>query len=131
MSARPSPVTPKSVLIVEDDLEACIIFEQILRDDGFDVRTAATAEAALLQLEGALPSAILMDLRLPMLDGLECLRRIRATPRLTRIPTTVITADYLTDDNVVAQVEALGARLYFKPIWEEDLLRIAREDTAR
>lgn len=72
-----------------------------------------------------------MDLHLPTLDGLECLRRIRATPRLTRIPVTVITADYLIDDNVVAQIEALGGNLCFKPIWEEDLLRIARGATAR
>ena len=129
MAAPALPVTPKLILIIDDDLEACVIFEHILRDNGFEVRSVATAEAALLQLEAALPSAVVMDLRLPTLDGLECLRRIRATPRLTRVPVTVITADYLVDDNVVAQIEGLGARLCFKPIWEEDLLRIAREDT--
>jgi len=121
------PGTLSPVLIVDDDGEACAIFERMLRGNGFDVRTAATAEDALLQLETALPAAIVLDLRLPALDGLECLRRIRAMPRLLRIPVTVITADYLIDDNVVAQIEALGARLCFKPIWEEDLLRIVRE----
>ena len=121
------PGTLSPVLIVDDDGEACAIFERMLRGNGFDVRTAATAEDALLQLETALPAAVVLDLRLPALDGLECLRRIRAMPRLLRIPVTVITADYLIDDNVVAQIEALGARLCFKPIWEEDLLRIVRE----
>ena len=130
--ARSSPArTPAPVLIVDDDGEACAIFERMRRGNGLAVRTAATAEDALLQLETARPAAIVLDLRLPALDGLECLRRIRAMPGLLRIPVTVITADYLVDDDALAEIEALGARLCFKPIWEEDLLRIVRDGVAQ
>lgn len=124
--ALPGAVPP--ILVVEDDVETLSIFEQILRANGFDVLTAATAEAGLLQLETVRPATIVLDLRLPTIDGLECLRRIRAMPRLARTPVTVVTADFLVDENVVAQIETLGARLCFKPIWEEDLLSIVRKD---
>lgn len=131
MASDTVPGGSASVLLVEDDVESLKIFEQILRENGFDVRTAADAESGLLQLEAEPPATIVMDLRLPTLDGVECLRRIRAIPRLVHTPVTVITADYLVDDNVVAQIEAMGARLCFKPIWEEDLLRIVRKDAGR
>ena len=131
MASDTLPGASTSVLLIEDDLEALAIFERFLREGGFGVRTAATAESGLLQLEAEVPAAIVLDLRLPGFDGVECLRRIRATPRLAKIPVTLITADYLVDEDVVAQIEAMGARLCFKPIWEEDLLRIVREDAGR
>jgi hypothetical protein len=52
-------------------------------------------------------------------------------PLLVRTPVTVVTGDYFVDENVVAQIEAMGARLCFKPLWQEDLVRIVREDTHR
>jgi len=125
------PGASTAVLLIEDDVESLKIFEQILQENGFSVRTAVDAASGLLQLEAEPPATIVMDLRLPTLDGVECLRRIRAMPRLVHTPVTVITGDYLVDDSVVAQIEAMGARLCFKPIWEEDLLRIVREDTRR
>jgi DNA-binding response OmpR family regulator len=122
------PGAALSVFVIDDDREALSIFDEILRANGFDVRTAATAESGLLQLEAEPPAMIVLDLRLPALDGLECLRRIRAIPGLVRTPVTVITGDYLIEESMVAEVEALRARLCFKPIWEEDLLRIVRAD---
>jgi DNA-binding response OmpR family regulator len=114
------------VLLIDDDVEALRIFEQILRDSGFDVRTADTAEQGLAQLEAELPLAIILDLRLPALDGVECLRRIRAMPGLAGVPVTIITGDYLVDDSIITQIEAMDGRLCLKPIWEEDLLRMVR-----
>jgi len=119
-----------SVLLIENDAESLAIFERILRENCFDVRTANSAEAGLVELQAASVAAIVLDLHLPALDGLECLRRIRAMPPHAQTPVTVITADYLLDDNVIARVEALGARLCFKPIWAEDLLHIVRGERA-
>jgi DNA-binding response OmpR family regulator len=117
---------PPSILLIDDDVEALEIFERILLDHGFETRTAPTAESGLAELEASSPAAVVVDLRLPTLDGLEFLRRVRSMPRFAHTPVTIITADYLVDDNVVAQIEALGARVCFKPIWEEDLLWIVR-----
>lgn len=112
------------VLIIEDDTTAAEIFEQILREHGYRIRRAADAESGLAQLEYEVPNAILMDLRLPTIDGLELLRRIRAMAGLASVPVVVITGDYLVDDEVVRQLVNLGAQIYFKPLWEEDLVRI-------
>jgi len=124
MAAGNLPGVRPSVLLIEDDLEALAIFGQILRENGFEARTAATAEDGLRELEAGPPAAIVLDLRLPTLDGIEVLRRIRAAPRLASTPVTIITADYLIDEDILAEIEALGAHLRFKPIWEEDLLQI-------
>ncbi len=112
------------VLIIEDDAAAAEIFEQILREHGYGVRRAADAESGIAQLEYEVPNAILMDLRLPTIDGLELLRRIRAMAGLASVPVVVITGDYLVDDEVVRQLVNLGAEIRFKPLWEEDLVRI-------
>lgn len=86
-------------------LPSLAIFEQILRTQGLGVYTAATAEAALLHLDVARPTAIVIDFRLPTLDGLERLRRIRALPQCRRTPVTVITSGYLRDDQIIAEID--------------------------
>jgi CheY-like chemotaxis protein len=110
--------------LVDDDLEALRIFERMLVEHGYQVRTASTAESALTEMEANPPTTVVTDLRLPTIDGVELLQHMRQMPGLDRTPVTVITADYLLDETVIAQIEALGGRLCFKPIWEEDLLRI-------
>ena len=115
------------VLIVEDDHTAGALFGQILRGHGYGTRSAVDAESALAEIEDAVPDAILLDLRLPTIDGLELLRRMRAMAGLAATPVVVITGDYFVDDEIVLQLERLGARTYFKPLWEEDLVRITSE----
>lgn len=73
------------------------------------------------EIERSLPAAILLDLHLPKIDGLEFLRRLRAH---ADIPTAVITGDYLVDDHIVDDLDTLGIRIFFKPLWEEDLIQI-------
>lgn len=121
----------QDVLIIEDDPTAGEIFGQILRDHGYSTRAAADAESGLVQLEHAVPAAVLLDLRLPTIDGLELLRRIRAMAPLASVPVIVITGDYLVDDGVVRQLAKLGAQIHFKPLWEEDLVRIVGDVLAR
>lgn len=43
------------------------------------------------------------------------------------MPVAVVTADYLVDERVTRELQVLGAQLYFKPLWEEDLIRIVRD----
>jgi CheY-like chemotaxis protein len=115
------------ILVIDDDLLAGKIFEQILREHGYSTHGAADAESALLYCEHAVPAAILLDLRLPTIDGLELLRRIRARAPLAGVPVAVVTGDCLVDEDVVREIETLGARIHFKPLWEEDLVRVVGE----
>ena len=119
-------VRKASILIVEDDPGAVEAFEHTLKAEWYGVRTAPDAPAAFMEVEREVPAAVVLDLHLPITDGLEVLRRLRTSARHAHIPVAVVTGDYLVDERVTRELEMLGAHLYFKPLWDEDLIRIVR-----
>jgi two-component system CheB/CheR fusion protein len=111
-----------TILIVEDDTGTVETFKQILEKNGYRVRVALDAEAGLLALEHATPSAIILDLHLPTANGVEFLRQLRmARPRI-RIPVAMVTGDYFLEDSDAEELRRLNIQVYFKPLWEDDLL---------
>lgn len=122
-----SGVRDASILIVEDDPGAAEAFEHMLKAEGYGIRVILDAESALVEIARAVPAAVLVDLHLPIIDGLEFLRRLRATSRHAHIPVAVVTGDYLVDERVARELQVLGTQIYFKPLWEEDLIRIVRD----
>lgn len=122
-----SGVRDASILIVEDDPGAVEAFEHMLKAEGYGVRVTLDVQSALVEIERAVPMAILLDLHLPITDGLEFLRRLRASDRHAHIPVAVVTGDYLVDERVARELQVLGAQIYFKPLWGEDLIRIVRD----
>ncbi|OFW43214.1 MAG: hypothetical protein A3J29_14930 [Acidobacteria bacterium RIFCSPLOWO2_12_FULL_67_14b] len=122
-----SGVCDASILIVEDDPGAAEAYEYMLKAEGYCVRVALDARSGWAELARAAPAAVLLDLHLPATDGLEFLRRLRATVRYAPIPIAVVTGDYFVDERVARELEMLGAHVYFKPLWEEDLIRIVRD----
>jgi DNA-binding response OmpR family regulator len=114
----------QSVLIVEDDPGSAQAFEAMLTVHGHTVRIARDAETGLQEIDRDMPSIALVDLHLPLADGVEFLRRLRSHVRGVRLPAALMTGDYLVDDRVTDELQALGVSLYFKPLWEEDVLQI-------
>jgi len=112
------------VLIIDDDATALELFEQMLVDQGYVVRAVLTVEAGLTEAGIHAPDAVLLDLHLPLTDGLECLRRLRAVPLHLTTPVAILTGDYFLDDEVARELQALGARIHFKPVWDADLRQI-------
>ena len=119
------PTAP--ILVVEDDAAAAEIFGLSLRAAGYRVGLAGDAEAALSFVEGSVPAAMIVDLRLPGMDGLEFLRRTRTRGTLAAVPAAVVTGDYLVNEEVVDALNELGVRLFFKPIWDEDFRQIVSD----
>jgi two-component system response regulator PrrA len=117
---------PASILIVDDDEAVTQTFARMLRLEGFTVRTALNAESGLLEATQHHPDAIILDLRMPLLDGLGFLKRLRALETDRHVPVAVVTGDYFLDDQVSAELRQLGAELKFKPLWLEDLVGLAR-----
>jgi DNA-binding response OmpR family regulator len=115
-----------TILIVDDDEGVTQTFARMLRLEGFDVRTAMTAETGLREAEDARPDAIILDLRMPLIDGLGFLRRLREQTNQRDTPVAIVTGDYFLDDSVSAELRQLGAELKFKPLWLEDLVGLAR-----
>ena len=114
------------ILIVDDDEGVTQTFARMLRLEGYQVRTAVSAETGLAEAEQSHPDAIILDLRMPLVDGLGFLRRLRARDHQRSTPVAIVTGDYFLDDATSAELRELGAELRFKPLWLEDLVGLAR-----
>jgi two-component system, OmpR family, response regulator MprA len=112
MSGRPR------VLVVEDDADIAGVLRRSLDKEGYDVRVAADGESALDEAGVFSPDAVVLDLGLPKLDGVEVCRRLRTEGD---VPILILTAR----DALDARVEGLdsGADDYLvKPFEREELL---------
>jgi len=102
----------RTVLVV-DDAEDCAstldLALQLL--PGVTVLTAGSAEAALALLERDAVVAVITDIHLPEMSGLELIAHIRAQPRLRALPILVVSAD--SDPRTPAHAIGLGANAYF------------------
>lgn len=121
-----APSSTRTVLIVDDDPSVTETFERMLRLEGYHVLTALTAETGLMQAYEQRPGAIILDLRMPLVDGLQFLRALRSRPEHATTPVAIVTGDYFLDDKISAELRSLGAELRFKPLWLEDLITLAR-----
>lgn len=115
-----------TILIVDDDEGVTQTFARMLRLEGYQVRTAVNAESGLREADEARPNAIILDLRMPLVDGIAFLRRLREREELRRTPVAIVTGDYFLDDATAAELRELHAELRFKPLWLEDLVALAR-----
>lgn len=116
--------TRGTVLIIDDDASVSRTFARMLQREGYEVSTAQDAEAGLLEVATTHPDAVLLDLRMPLLDGIGFLRRLRVQEPDRHTPVAIITGDYIIDGDLLREIRALDAMLCFKPLWLEDLVRI-------
>jgi DNA-binding response OmpR family regulator len=126
MAEPVNDLAPPRILIVDDDEGVTQTFARMLRLEGFAVCTAGNAETGLHEAAVNRPNAIILDLRMPLVDGLGFLRRLRSDADQRLTPVAIVTGDYFLDDTVSSEVRALGAELRFKPLWLEDLVGLAR-----
>jgi len=113
------------LLIVDDDEGVTQTFAGILRLEGYQVRTASNAFDGLKEVETFRPDAIILDLRMPLINGLGFLYRLRGGVETCRLPVAMITGDCTIDEESTDELRALGAHLWMKPLWTEDLISIA------
>ena len=116
----------KRILVVEDQLDNRQILRDLLTHAGYDVIEAVDGEQAIASAAAHRPDLILMDIQLPVLDGHEATRRIKADPALKAIPIIVVTSYALSGDEEKAR--AAGADGYVtKPYSPRQLLAKIRE----
>ena len=109
----------KRVLIVEDDVHIANLLRMHLRDEGYEVTHAATGDEGLALLEAQPWSALVLDLMLPGVDGLEICKRARAMARYTPI---IITSARASEVHRILGLE-LGADDYLaKPFNPDELM---------
>jgi len=89
-----------SVLIVDDDDQLRISFAKLLKEEGYEVRTAPTGEAGVDAVKQQVPALVIIDVRLPGMNGLEAFAAIRKID--TTLPVIIMTAFGTTDTAIEA-----------------------------
>ena len=108
------------IVIVEDEPTAADVFEEMMRFSGYRVVKIHNSSSAMSVIRAELPDAILLDIMMPDISGIEVLRYIRREPGLKHIPVVIVSAKALPSD-IRAGMEA-GATAYLtKPVRFEEL----------
>jgi two-component system, cell cycle response regulator DivK len=90
--------TNKTVLLVEDNEDNLVIYSTILRHSGYNVIEARDGQAGIDAAQREHPAIILMDVSIPLIDGWEATRRLKADPATAMIPIIALTAHALATD---------------------------------
>ena len=129
---RPAVSSKKmhTILVVDDDRTVTETFAAALHREGFNVRTAMNAENGLREAASSHADAIILDLRMPLINGLGFLYRLRTSNEHRNTPVAIVTGA-VVDDSMQAELSELGAELRFKPLWLEDVVELAHQLVSR
>jgi two-component system cell cycle response regulator DivK len=114
------------ILAVEDQEDNMQILRDLLSSVGFDVIEAENGESALAILKQRRPDLILMDIQIPIIDGYEVTRRIKADPSLRSIPVIAVTSHALGGGEEKARAAGCDA-FVAKPYSPRQLLAKIRQ----
>jgi DNA-binding response OmpR family regulator len=110
----------KTIIVVEDEQDAAEMFAEMMRVSGFQVLKAAGSNMAISMIDKDKPAAVILDIMMPDISGLEVLRYMRRDPNLANIPVVVVSAK-CTPNDIQTGMEA-GASVYLtKPVSYLDL----------
>ena len=109
------------LLLIDDDQAVGVTLARMLEFCGHEVTRIESAEAGLKLASASPPDALILDMKMPGMDGLEFMKHLRASPSLKSVPVGVITGDYFLGDAVLQELANLQAIVRYKPIRMEDL----------
>ena len=116
----PSP--PPLVLVVDDANDTRVIYAESLRFRGYRVDEASDGQEALEKVAALAPDVVILDMKLPLIDGCEVTRRLKTAPATKAIPIIVLSGHLLQESRAAAL--AAGADIYLtKPCLPDDLAR--------
>jgi len=99
----------KTILVVEDQEDNRQILRDLLGNAGYAMQEAENGQDALAAVAKQRPDLILMDIQLPILDGYEATRRLKANPDTKSIPIIVVTSYALSGDESKARASGCDA----------------------
>ena len=112
-----------SVLLVDDEPAALELAQQIVTGAGYECILASNGKDALERIEEKLPSAIVVDLMMPEMNGFELIFRLKGDSRYSRIPVLVLTGIALSENEVILLRRTTNAILIKGAAWKEALLQ--------
>ena len=115
----------KRILVVEDQEDLRGVLRTLLTGSGYAMLEAVDGETGVARAKSDRPDLILMDIQMPVLDGYEATRRIKADPDLKGIPVIAVSSFAMKGDEEKAR--AAGCDHYVtKPYSPMQLLRVVR-----
>lgn len=118
---------PPHILVMEDDLSVAKGLEMVLREDGFDVNLAGTGELAMEAFREKRFDLLVADLRLPDIDGMEVIRRVKAQKPETEV---IVITGYGTTETAVEAMK-LGVSDFLPKPFTEDQIKAAVTDALK
>ncbi len=109
----------KKILVIEDEAFNMDLLVQLLEDE-YEVLTATNGAAGIALAKRERPDLVIMDLKMPVMDGWEATRRFRADDNLEHIPIIALTAHAMVGD--AEKARACGCNDYMTKPLDEDLL---------
>lgn len=123
------PGMPATILLVEDNPANRLLAEEILKLGGYRPIGASSAEQARDLIVKHLPDLILLDIRLPGMDGLAFARMLRSSPLTAQLPIIALTAQAMADEQAAAMAAGFDAYVV-KPVQRTQLLEAIRQGLA-
>jgi two-component system cell cycle response regulator DivK len=119
-------VAGELILVVEDNEKSRKLVRDVLTFKDYEVIETETGEEGVRLAQGRRPNLILMDIRLPGIDGIEALRRLRAEPVTQGIPVMAMTASVMAEDRQTIMGAGFDA-YQGKPIKVRDFLAVVEQ----
>jgi two-component system cell cycle response regulator DivK len=119
-------MTGEQILVVEDNEKNMKLFRDVLAATGFRTLEATTGGEAVNMASEHTPDLVLMDIQLPDLDGVQALRRLRASERTATIPVLALTAQAMRGDRERFLAEGFDGYVS-KPVNVRELIGIVRQ----
>lgn len=121
MDSSPNFLSKGIILIVDDTPDNLRLLSSMLKDQGYEVRKAISGKAALLALQTLIPDLILLDIKMPDLDGYQICQQLKAVERTAQIPIIFLSAL----DNINDKIKAFtvgGVDYITKPFQTQEVL---------
>jgi CheY-like chemotaxis protein len=113
------------ILLVDDTKTILMLEDMIMHSAGYDTMTAANGKEAIESVRREPPDLIVMDIMMPMMDGIEACRILKTNPQTKHIPIVMLTT--MGEDAAVAAAHTAGCDDYTtKPIQRQELLHKIR-----
>jgi CheY-like chemotaxis protein len=120
---RAARTGPPLVLVVDDEADTRALYASCLEAKGYRVTAAADGEAALARVSDEPPDVILMDVAMPVMDGIAATRTLKSSAATAHIPVIVVTAQ--DTQAVLAELHTIGAdAVVRKPCAPRELLAL-------
>jgi CheY-like chemotaxis protein len=113
----------KTILVVEDDNAILSLIQEVLGDEGYRVLSAMNGKEGLEQTRSQAPDLVISDLMMPILNGIDMARTLRADPRYQRLPLVAISGALKPD----AALNALFSAFLAKPFSLGDLVTLVEQ----